>query len=76
MKIQGISSQTVHERAESDFEKRQISGILEHLAALHPFFQGIRGTLKVLTQHINPQWEVKTPTTPVKMQHGKSSGRG
>jgi hypothetical protein len=56
-------------------KKRQISGIHQHLAGLHPFFQGIRETLKALTKYVNPQWELKTPTTPVKMQHGKSGDR-
>ena len=56
-------------------EKRQISGIRQHLAGLHPFFQAMRATLKALTQHVNPQWEVKTLTSSVKMQHDKSYDR-
>ena len=82
-KLRGISSQKVRERTESNFEKRQISGINQHLAALLLFFEGMRTTfegmrttLKVLTQHVNPHWELKTPTTPVKMQHGKGADRG
>ena len=31
---------------------------------LYPFFQVIRSTLKDLTEQVNYQWEVKTPTTP------------
>ena len=31
---------------------------------LHPFFQAIRSTLKDLTEQVNYQWEVRTPSTP------------
>ena len=60
---------------EVTFKIRQINGIHQHLVGLHPFFQAMRATLKALTQHVNPQWEVKTPTTPAKMQHGKGCDR-
>ena len=39
----------------SNFEKKQINDIHQHLIALHSFFQGIRTNLKVLMQHVNPQ---------------------
>ncbi len=45
-----------------NFEKRQIDRLNQHLAALHPFFKAMRTTLKVLTEHVDRQWEVKTPT--------------
>lgn len=35
----------------------------QHLEALHPYFQVMRSTLKVLTEQVNHQWEVKTPVT-------------
>ena len=37
---------------------------------LYPFFQAMRSTLKDLTEQINYQWEVKTPTTPCQKKLG------
>jgi hypothetical protein len=42
-----------------DTETRQIDRLSQHLAALHSFFKAMRTTLKVLTEHVNRQWELK-----------------
>lgn len=60
MRTQGKPNQRVR-KIKDNFETRQISGICQYLAALSPFFEGMRTTLKELTQHVNPRWEVRTP---------------
>ncbi|KAL2056566.1 hypothetical protein ABVK25_002960 [Lepraria finkii] len=67
-----VSSRLDEIKALLEENSRQISRIHQHLAGLHPFFHGMRETLKALTIQINPEWEVQTPTTPVNMQYGKS----
>ena len=54
-------SQKFYKQQRMNFGKRQINGIHQHLAGLHPFFEGMRAALKALTQHVNPSGRLKRP---------------
>lgn len=71
-----VGQRSILHEAPSDFQTRRVNELHQHLAALYPFFEGMRTALKALTKHINPQWELKTPTSPMKMYHGSSLDPG